>query len=92
MVDLFIGVYSLIIGALNGEVRLRNKNISQINIGVVEIYYNGTWGTICSKYLFSRAAANILCKELGFQAAVSYDCCSKYANLTGKIWIGSVLN
>ena len=75
-------------GAETGALRLRNQNTSQVNIGIVEIYYKGVWGTICSKYLFGRLSAHVLCKQLGFQAAVSYDCCSKYANLTGKIWIG----
>ncbi|RDD42227.1 Deleted in malignant brain tumors 1 protein [Trichoplax sp. H2] len=76
--------------AVNGALRLINDNSTQTTSGIVQIYQNGTWGTVCSRYSFSRSAANILCKQLGYKTAFSYDCCSKYAHITGKIWIGEI--
>ncbi|EDV22998.1 uncharacterized protein TRIADDRAFT_681, partial [Trichoplax adhaerens] len=75
---------------VNGALRLINDNSTQTTSGIVQIYQNGTWGTVCSRYSFSRSAANILCKQLGYKTAFSYDCCSKYAHITGKIWIGEI--
>ena len=36
------------------------------NLGRVEIYYGGTWGTICPSSTWNIEAAHVVCKELGF--------------------------
>lgn len=53
------------------------------NEGRVEVYYNGTWGTVCDDD-FSIHAAQVVCKELGYQEAVSWVPSSKYGKGEGN--------
>ncbi|KXJ09767.1 Lysyl oxidase-like 4, partial [Exaiptasia diaphana] len=50
--------------------RLLHKTSSQSSVeGILQIYYNGVWGTICDDE-WSLASATIACKQLGYQFAV----------------------
>lgn len=49
----------------SGSRRVRLVNGSSILEGVVEVYYNGSWGTICSSE-WGEQDATVVCKELKF--------------------------
>ena len=49
-------------------VRLTGGNF--ISEGLVEVYCNGQWGTVCDDG-FSSFDANTVCKQLGYSRAVN---------------------
>ena len=57
--------------------------------GRVEVYYNGTWGTVCH-YGWSMNSARVLCRQLGFEDAVApYQAVLPNFG-KGKIWLKNI--
>ena len=54
-------------GKMDGAVRLTDGGS---NYGRLEIAIDGYWGTVCSAN-FDKAAANVACKQLGFNESFS---------------------
>lgn len=55
--------------------------------GLVEVYYNKTWGGICDQQ-WDKQDADVVCRELGFKdAALIY---SSPANDGGTTWINNL--
>jgi len=40
--------------------------------GVLQVFKNGMWGSVCIKNGFSRDAANVACLHLGFTGATNF--------------------
>ena len=53
----------------SGEVRLVGG--TSMSEGYVEMYLNGEWGRVCSDSM-SGDEANVICKQLGYDSAISY--------------------
>ncbi|XP_052220549.1 deleted in malignant brain tumors 1 protein-like isoform X2 [Dreissena polymorpha] len=69
-------------------VRLRNG--TTISEGRVEIFYNGTWGTICDDNV-DRNFAVVICRQLGFQTTnVALRKEAFFGPGSGQIWLDDV--
>lgn len=57
--------------------------------GRLELYYNGTWGTICSDQWDIRDA-QVVCRQLGCGQAVSTDRSAGFGASEGIFWLNRV--
>ena len=53
----------------NGQIRLTGG--TTVNQGLVEVYCNGQWGTVCDDG-FGQAEADTVCRQLGYERAYDY--------------------
>ena len=44
---------------------------SSSNEGRVEVYYSGTWGTVCTNNVWNDKYASLVCAQLGFESGES---------------------
>ena len=54
----------------SGDIRLTNGNYS--NVGLLEVYCNGEWGTVCDD-TFSSTHASVACNQLGYNDYLAYN-------------------
>jgi len=56
--------------------------------GLLEVYYNGSWGTVCHDH-FNNAAAGVVCHTLGYGHGGQF-ISNRYGVGSGKIWLDDV--
>jgi len=56
--------------------------------GLLEVYYNGIWGTVCRDY-FNDAAAGVVCYTLGYGHGGQV-INNRYSATSGQIWLDDV--
>ncbi|KXJ07532.1 Deleted in malignant brain tumors 1 protein [Exaiptasia diaphana] len=68
--------------------RLLSKTTSSSSVqGILQIFYNGQWGTICDDH-WDMTDTNIACKQLGYDSALSF---THLGQGTGPIWLDDVV-
>ncbi|PIK38168.1 putative deleted in malignant brain tumors 1 protein-like, partial [Apostichopus japonicus] len=72
------------------ESRLRLVDGTTDYEGRIEIFMNGTWGTICDDS-WDMADANVACRQLGYPSAEAANSSASYGQGTGQIWLDDVV-
>uniref|UniRef100_A0A4W3GAN6 SRCR domain-containing protein n=1 Tax=Callorhinchus milii TaxID=7868 RepID=A0A4W3GAN6_CALMI len=70
-------------------VSLRLVNGQHSCEGRVEVFYNGTWGTVCSDSM-GLEDAEVICKQLGCGHALKVDIDGQIDKASGPIWMDDV--
>ena len=86
MEDHLLQVFMLVL--IFTEIRLQGPSSSN-GIGRVEVFYNGTWGTICDDG-WDINNARVVCRQLGYQDRVRALPGGQVEAGTGQIWLDDV--
>ena len=73
-------VSSTVIHLVNGSTDLEGR---------VQVFYNGTWGTVCNDG-WDLNDAQVVCRQLGFGPAVAARSRAFYGEGNGRIWLDDV--
>ena len=74
---------------MTAGVRLVDETDNIASQGRVEVFYNGTWGTVCDDG-WDLKDASVVCRQLGFEGAVKEVKRAAFGRGKGIIWMDGV--
>ena len=69
---------------------MRLVGASVPNVGRVEVFYAGFWGTIAGPYNWNINDAHVVCRQLGYPGAISSGYSNQFGFGTGPVWFDNV--
>ncbi|XP_021363571.1 scavenger receptor cysteine-rich domain superfamily protein-like, partial [Mizuhopecten yessoensis] len=69
---------------------IRLSGGSESNVGRIEVYYSGYWGSVCGYYDWDDRDANVTCRMLGYSAGHQIYRTTRYGRLTDPVWMAGV--
>ena len=76
--------------AMEGDLRLVHWNPDLQSCGRVEVFHNGSWGTVCDNSWHKRDA-DVACRQLGYSRGSRFRCYAAcFGEGEGKVWLDSL--